>query len=214
MSGSDLAQRLGLRRKPRASNLAAQQASAASADSAGGQPQGPAGAPATAGATELRQRRDQLAKEFTELQWDLGGLAYEMASRDHFRLDVLVRQAARLQQVDAELAEAERILRLDEAGAAGACSSCGALFARGAVYCWQCGHDLMERREVTAAYGAAAQPVPAPQSGPAPAAPSHPPQPAAAPVPGEQQPATQVAPLPQQPPPTRQDPPDARVSFG
>jgi hypothetical protein len=210
MSGRDLVQRLGLRRKPNASTMAAQQASATGEQAS----QSPAGAQQDAGSSELRRRRDQLAKEFTELQWDLGGLAYEMASRDHFRLDVLVRQAARLQQVDAELAEAERILRLNEAGAAGACPSCGALFARGAVYCWQCGHDLMERREVTAAYGAAAQPVPAPQSGPAPEAPSHPTQPAAAPVPGEQQPATQVAPLPQQPPPTRQDPPDARVSFG
>jgi hypothetical protein len=185
MSGRDLTQRLGLRRKPRASNLAAEQASAAS----GGQAPQPESAPAAqAGASELRQRRDQLAKEFTELQWDLGGLAYEMASRDHFRLDVLVRQAARLQRVDAELAEAERILRLDEAGAAGACSSCGALYARGAVYCWQCGHDLMERHEVSDS------------------------QPAPPPAPPEQ--PTQVAPLPQPPQPAEQEPPDARVSFG
>ena len=185
MSGRDLAERFGLRRKPRASTLAAQQASAAGEQARG---QSPAGAQVDPGGSELRQRRDQLAREFTELQWDLGGLAYEMASRDHFRLDVLVRQAARLQQVDAELAEAERILRLDEAGAAGACPSCGALFARGAVYCWQCGHDLMERREVAAEQ-------PAPQAAP--------------------QPATPIAPLPQQqPPPVQQDPPDARASFG
>jgi hypothetical protein len=100
------------------------------------------------GSPELRERRDRLAERFAELQWDLGGLAYEMAARDHFRLDVLVRVAARLQEVDAELAEVERLLRLDEAGAAGSCSSCGALYARGAVFCWQCGADLIARTAV------------------------------------------------------------------
>ena len=94
--------------------------------------------------SDLEQRRDRLARSSLELQWDLGGLAYEMAIRDHFRLDVLTRQAAKLQQVDAELAEVERMLRLDEAGAAGACGSCGALYARGSVFCWQCGKDLMD----------------------------------------------------------------------
>jgi hypothetical protein len=94
---------------------------------------------------DLERRRDNLAEQLAELQWDLGGLAYEMAIRDHFRLDVLARQAAKLQQVDAELAEVERMLRLDQAGAAGSCGSCGALYARGAVFCWQCGKDLMER---------------------------------------------------------------------
>jgi hypothetical protein len=98
--------------------------------------------------SELRERRERLAAQFAELQWDLGGLAYEMAARDHFRLEVLVRRAARLQEVDAELGEVERLLRLEDAGAAGACSSCGALHARGATFCWQCGADLLERRAV------------------------------------------------------------------
>jgi hypothetical protein len=93
--------------------------------------------------SDLEMRRDRLARELAELQWDLGGLAYEMAIRDHFRLDVLARHAAKLQQVDAELAEVERILKLDQAGAAGACPSCGALYSRGSVFCWQCGKDLM-----------------------------------------------------------------------
>ena len=35
------------------------------------------------------------------------------------------------------------MLKLDQAGAAGACGSCGALYARGSVFCWQCGNDLM-----------------------------------------------------------------------
>ena len=49
-----------------------------------------------------------------ELQWDLGGLVYEMAIRDRIRVDVLVRRAAVLQDADAELAEVERILRLEQ----------------------------------------------------------------------------------------------------
>jgi hypothetical protein len=93
--------------------------------------------------TELAERRTQLAREFAELQWDLGGLAYEMAARDHFRLDVLVRRAARLQEVDAELGEVERLLHLEEAAAGGTCRSCGALHARGATFCWQCGANLL-----------------------------------------------------------------------
>lgn len=97
---------------------------------------------------DLQRRREQLSKQLAELQWDLGGVAYEMAIRDHFRLDVLSRQAAKLQQVDAELAEVERMLKLDQAGAAGACGSCGALYARGSVFCWQCGKDLMDRGAV------------------------------------------------------------------
>src|ERR1700759_5645242 len=71
--------------------------------------------------SELRRRRDALAEQVTELHWDLGGLAYEMAIRDHFRLDVLVRRAAVLQQRGAELAEGERLLRMEEGGAAGYC---------------------------------------------------------------------------------------------
>lgn len=81
----------------------------------------------------------------TELHWDLGGLAYEMAIRDHFRLDVLVRRAAILQERDAELAEVERLLRMEQDGVAGSCPGCGAPHSRGALYCWQCGATLMER---------------------------------------------------------------------
>jgi hypothetical protein len=104
--------------------------------------------PRGAGTEELVRRRDELANTFSELQWDLGGLVYEMARRDHFRMDVVVRQAARLQAVDAELGETERLLRLDEASAAGSCPSCGALHAHGAVFCWQCGEPLVARAQV------------------------------------------------------------------
>lgn len=106
----------------------------------------PAGVPEGAGErSALRRRRDALAEQVTELHWDLGGLAYEMAIRDHFRLDVLLRRAALLQERDAELAEVERLLRMEEGGVAGTCPTCAAPHSRGALYCWQCGTTLMER---------------------------------------------------------------------
>ncbi len=79
------------------------------------------------------------------MHWDLGGLAYEMAIRDHFRLDVLVRRAAALQERDGELAEVERLLRMEDGGVVGNCPQCAAPHSRGAVFCWQCGATLMER---------------------------------------------------------------------
>jgi hypothetical protein len=92
---------------------------------------------------ELRARREALAERVAELTWDLGGLTYEMAIRDHFRLDVLVRRAAVLQEADAELGEVERLLAAADEGVTGACRSCGAPHSRGAVYCWKCGQPLM-----------------------------------------------------------------------
>jgi hypothetical protein len=104
----------------------------------------PSGAP-DAGSVDLRRRRDQLTARVAELQWDLGGLVYEMAIRDRIKVDVLVRRAAALQNVDAELGEVERILRLEEQSTAGECSSCGAPHSSGAAYCWQCGQPLLEQ---------------------------------------------------------------------
>jgi hypothetical protein len=94
---------------------------------------------------DLRQRRDELAARFAELQCDLGGLAYEMAIRNHVRVEVLVQRAAILQNVDAELSEIERILLLEDTGTAGSCASCGAPHSSGAVYCWQCARPLLEQ---------------------------------------------------------------------
>ncbi len=96
--------------------------------------------------SELSRRRDQLAEEVSELHWNLGGLTYEMAIRDHFRIDVLVRRAAILQEREGELAEVERLLHMQEGSIAGACASCGAVRSRGAVFCWQCGAQVMERK--------------------------------------------------------------------
>lgn len=103
------------------------------------------GAPASEPVTiDLARRREQLAAQVAELQWDLGGLAYEMAIRNHVRVDVLVRRAATLQELDGELSEVERILRLQESATAGLCVSCGAPHSSGAAYCWQCGQPLLD----------------------------------------------------------------------
>jgi hypothetical protein len=85
----------------------------------------------------------ELAERVAALTWDLGGLTYEMAIRDHYRLDVLARRAAELQQADGELGEVERLLSSTEAGIHGQCRSCGAVHSRGAAYCWHCGVALM-----------------------------------------------------------------------
>jgi hypothetical protein len=105
---------------------------------------GPLSAPHDEPSVDLAERRDELTARFAELQCDLGGLVYEMAIRNHIRVEVLVRRAAILQDVDAELSEVERILRLEETGTAGSCASCGAPHSSGAVYCWQCGQPLLE----------------------------------------------------------------------
>ena len=107
--------------------------------------------------TRLEERREELRARFTEMQWDLGGAAYEMAARDYFRLDVLAGMASRLQVVDAELAEIERMTRLEKAGAAGSCAGCGSLFARGALYCWRCGRNLNESSGTVVGPSAAGQ---------------------------------------------------------
>ncbi len=99
--------------------------------------------PKDEGPVDLRRRRDELEARVAELQFDLGGLAYEMAIRDRIRVDVLVQRAAVLQDADAELAEVERILRLEETSTAGACAACGAPHSSGASYCWQCGQPLL-----------------------------------------------------------------------
>jgi hypothetical protein len=91
----------------------------------------------------LRHRRRALAERVATLTWDLGGLAYEMAIRDHYRLDVMSRRAAELQRADAQLAEVQRLLASAESGIQGKCRSCGEVHSRGASYCWQCGAPLL-----------------------------------------------------------------------
>jgi hypothetical protein len=94
---------------------------------------------------DLERRRDTLKARVAEMQWDLGGLVYEMAIRDRIHVDVLVKRAALLQDADSELAEIERILRLEHSATAGACVSCGAPHSTGASYCWQCGQPILQQ---------------------------------------------------------------------
>ncbi len=94
---------------------------------------------------DLERRRDQLIARVAELQWDLGGLVYEMAIRNRIQVDVLVKRAVALQDADAELSEVERIVRTERTGTAGSCSKCGAPHSSGATYCWQCGQPLLEQ---------------------------------------------------------------------
>ena len=106
----------------------------------------PPGTPTTESQViDLERRRDTLKARVAEMQWDLGGLVYEMAIRDRIHVDVLVKRAALLQDADSELAEIERILRLEHSATAGACASCGAPHSTGASYCWQCGQPILQQ---------------------------------------------------------------------
>jgi len=107
-----------------------------------GSPDGPSRVSLSGSLADLRRRRLELAERVAGLTWDLGGLTYEMAVRDHYRLDVLARRAAELQQADAQLSEVERLLATTDAGIHGHCRSCGAVHSRGAAYCWHCGAPL------------------------------------------------------------------------
>ncbi|HEX6687930.1 MAG TPA: zinc ribbon domain-containing protein [Solirubrobacterales bacterium] len=92
---------------------------------------------------DLERRRDQLVARVAELQWDLGGLVYEMAIRNRIQVEVLVKRAVALQDADAELSEVERIVRTEETGTAGSCPNCSAPHSSGATFCWQCGKPLL-----------------------------------------------------------------------
>jgi hypothetical protein len=101
---------------------------------------------------DLQRRRDQLNAKVAELQWDLGGMVYEMAIRDRIRVDVIIKHAAKLQDSDAELAEVERILNLEKTATAGACTNCGAPHSSGAGFCWQCGQPILRQVDTAAIF--------------------------------------------------------------
>lgn len=100
---------------------------------------------------ELVAQRDRLLEKFTVMQADLGGAFYEMAIRDHVRLDVLTRKAAELQRVDAELLAVERLLEIERADAAGLCGSCGSPYGAADRFCPQCGNSLVPAQAQVAA---------------------------------------------------------------
>ena len=92
---------------------------------------------------ELAAQRERLTERFALMQSELGGLFYEMAIRDHVRMEVLIAKAAELQRVDAELSQVEHLLRGDGGVAIGGnCPQCGTPHARGAAFCSQCAAPL------------------------------------------------------------------------
>ncbi|MDE3130252.1 MAG: zinc ribbon domain-containing protein [Acidobacteriota bacterium] len=104
---------------------------------------------------DLQRRRDEASAKVAELQWDLGGLVYEMATRDRIRMDVIVKHAAELQHADAELAELDRILAMERSGIAGSCGNCGAPHSRGAAFCWQCGQPVLRQVDTESIFSGA-----------------------------------------------------------
>jgi hypothetical protein len=102
----------------------------------------PAASSPSASDPELLAQRDRLVERFAVLQSELGGLFYEMAIRDHVKMDVLMPKAAALQRVDAELGQVERLLATDGIAVGGACPACGTTFARGSAFCAHCAHPL------------------------------------------------------------------------
>jgi hypothetical protein len=136
---------------------------------------------------ELVAQRDRMLEKFTVMQADLGGAFYEMAIRDHVRLDVLTRKAAELQRVDAELTALERLLEVETSDAAGHCPTCGSPFGHGVRFCDQCGSSLSA--PAAAAPVAATPPNPASPPNPAPAPPAAAPAP---PPPSDEAPTTEV----------------------
>jgi hypothetical protein len=105
-------------------------------------PQAPKVEPTLEESAELRAQRDRLLEKFTIMQADLGGAFYEMAIRDHVRMDVLTRKAAELQRVDAELLALERALEMQRSDAAGLCPSCNSPYGPADRFCPQCGYSL------------------------------------------------------------------------
>jgi hypothetical protein len=98
--------------------------------------------PPSTATRDLLAQRERLVERFAIMQSELGGLFYEMAIRDHVRMEILMPKAAELQRVDAELGQIERLLESGDSAAGGRCPACGATYARGAAFCSQCAHDL------------------------------------------------------------------------
>ena len=91
---------------------------------------------------QLLAKRDRLIERFAAMQLDLGGAYYEMAIRDHLNHDVLIRKAAEMQRVDAELRVLEGVL--DGGGSsARRCPACDAVSAAGAAFCSHCGSSML-----------------------------------------------------------------------
>jgi hypothetical protein len=102
----------------------------------------PAGVEPAGQDPELAAQHARLTERYALMQSELGGLFYEMAIRDHVRMDVLIEKAAALQQVGTELGQVEHLLADDSPGVGGSCPTCGIPHARGAAFCSQCATRL------------------------------------------------------------------------
>jgi hypothetical protein len=138
-----------LRKRGTGGNAAPAQSATASGGNQPGVAPTPPGvsnaSPTESQVVDLERRRDVLKARVAEMQWDLGGLVYEMAIRDRIHIDVLIKRAALLQDADSELSEIERILKLEQSATAGVCPSCEAPHSTGASYCWQCGQPILQQ---------------------------------------------------------------------
>jgi hypothetical protein len=90
----------------------------------------------------LLSQRDRLVERFAIMQSQLGGLFYEMAIRDHVRMEVLIPKAAELQRIDTELGQIERLIEAGGSSIGGQCPACDAVYARGASFCAHCAQPL------------------------------------------------------------------------
>ena len=88
---------------------------------------------------ELLAQRDRLVERFAVMQSELGGLFYEMAIREHIRMEVLMPKAAELQRLDSELGQLQRMIDTGISSIGGNCPACGGVHAPGAAFCAQCG---------------------------------------------------------------------------
>jgi hypothetical protein len=91
---------------------------------------------------ELMAQRDRMIERFAVMQSELGGLFYEMAIRDHVRMEVLIPKAAELQRLDSELGQMQRMIETGATSVGGTCPACGALYAHGAAFCGQCAQPV------------------------------------------------------------------------
>jgi hypothetical protein len=91
---------------------------------------------------ELLTQRDRLVERFAVMQSELGGLFYEMAIREHIRMEVLMPKAAELQRLDSELGQLQRMIDTGISSIGGNCPACGGVHAPGAAFCAQCGSAI------------------------------------------------------------------------
>ena len=100
--------------------------SAAGVNAGAAPPLLPGSLPREKGNIDLQRRRDATVSPRRGAAVRPRRARLRDGDRDRIRVDISVQRAAVLQSADAELAEVERIVRLEETSTAGSCVSCGA----------------------------------------------------------------------------------------